>query len=81
MIIEEGYDTIIVGGGLAGLTSGAYLIIDAKKILLLEQYAELGGNFRKFTDKGHVFNSGIKAIESGRILKGVIKTLGLELNP
>ncbi|MBN2155305.1 MAG: NAD(P)/FAD-dependent oxidoreductase [Candidatus Lokiarchaeota archaeon] len=72
------YDVIIVGAGLAGLTSAAYLTKYEKKVLVLEQFKDVGGYFRKFTEKGYTFDSGIKAIEDGGILKGVIKTLDLE---
>lgn len=40
---QEEYDAIIVGGGPAGLTAGAYLVESKKKILILEQGKELGG--------------------------------------
>ncbi len=37
------YDTIIIGGGLAGLTAGATLSKFGKKVLLLEQHYKPGG--------------------------------------
>jgi all-trans-retinol 13,14-reductase len=37
------YDTIIIGGGLAGLTAGATLAKSGKKVLLLERHYKPGG--------------------------------------
>ncbi|KAA3641441.1 MAG: NAD(P)/FAD-dependent oxidoreductase, partial [Bacteroidetes bacterium] len=37
------YDTIIIGGGLAGLTAGATLSKSGKKVLLLERHHKPGG--------------------------------------
>ena len=37
------YNTIIIGGGLAGLTAGATLSKFGKKVLLLEQHHKPGG--------------------------------------
>jgi all-trans-retinol 13,14-reductase len=37
------YDVIIIGGGLGGLTAGAKLAKEGKKVLLLEQHDRVGG--------------------------------------
>jgi len=37
------YNTIVIGGGLAGLTAGAILTKFGKKVLLLEQHHKPGG--------------------------------------
>ena len=37
------YNTIVIGGGLAGLTAGATLAKFGKKVLLLEQHHKPGG--------------------------------------
>ena len=44
-IIEdpEEYDVIIMGGGLAGLSSAVYLTDAGKKVLLIEKEAQMGG--------------------------------------
>ena len=34
---EKIYDTIIVGGGIAGLTSAAYLSREGQKFLIIEK--------------------------------------------
>jgi len=37
------YDVIIIGAGLGGLTAGAKLSIDGKKVLVIEQHNLPGG--------------------------------------
>jgi NADPH-dependent 2,4-dienoyl-CoA reductase/sulfur reductase-like enzyme len=43
-MVENTYDTIIVGGGVAGLTATAYLAREGQKVLLIEKNRELGGS-------------------------------------
>lgn len=54
--IERTYDFVIVGGGIAGLTS-AYFLKD-HDYLLLEQYDQLGGNSRGSSYRGIDFSYG-----------------------
>jgi all-trans-retinol 13,14-reductase len=37
------YDIIVIGAGLGGLTAGAKLSREGKKVLLLEQHSKPGG--------------------------------------
>ncbi|MBS1231661.1 MAG: hypothetical protein H6R35_499, partial [Bacteroidetes bacterium] len=37
------YDIIIIGAGLGGLTAGAKLAREGKKVLLIEQHTKPGG--------------------------------------
>lgn len=53
---EATYDFVIVGGGIAGLTSAYYL--KDHNYLLLEQYDELGGNSRGSSYRGIDFSYG-----------------------
>ena len=46
------YDTIIVGGGMAGLTAAAYLSRAGKRVLLMEQNRECGGLVSTFEHNG-----------------------------
>ncbi|MFX0172872.1 MAG: NAD(P)-binding protein [Candidatus Hodarchaeota archaeon] len=58
------YNVIIIGGGLGGLTVGAKLAKEGKKILLIEQHSKIGGCATIFR----------------RIIKGVTITLEVGLH-
>lgn len=46
------YDVVVIGGGLAGLTSAVSLAAAGKKVVVLEQYSVLGGSTHVFRRKG-----------------------------
>ncbi|WP_179277826.1 NAD(P)/FAD-dependent oxidoreductase [Rhodococcus sp. 14-2496-1d] len=46
------YDAVVIGGGLAGLTSAAALAAAGKKVVVLEQYSVVGGSTHVFRRKG-----------------------------
>jgi squalene-associated FAD-dependent desaturase len=47
---QHTYDTIVIGGGLSGLSAAVELSSDGKKVLLLEQRQHLGGRTHSFLD-------------------------------
>ena len=53
------YDTIIIGGGLGGLTAGAKLARSGKKILLVEQHYLPGGCATVFKRKDYIMEVGL----------------------
>lgn len=73
------YDAIVVGGGLAGLTSAAYLCRYGYRTLLLEKSHKTGGLVNTFWHQGYAFDAGIRAFENSGILFPMLKSLGLEL--
>lgn len=77
---ENLYDTIIVGGGIAGLTSAAYLSRDGQKVLLIEKNKECGGLVNSFTHNGFHFEAGVRALEDAGIIFPMLKDLGIELD-
>ena len=57
------YDYIIIGGGLGGLTAGAKLAKEGKKILLLEQHDRPGGCATTFKRKEFTMEVGLHEME------------------
>jgi len=58
----EKYDTIIIGGGLGGLSCGALLAQSGFKVAVLEKNHRLGGYATSYEVKGHRFDIAIQAI-------------------
>lgn len=73
------YDTIIVGGGIAGLTSAAYIARAGQKVLLIEKNDEFGGLVNSFNSDGFHFEAGVRALENAGIILPMLKDLGIEL--
>ncbi len=57
------YDFIIIGGGLGGLTAGAKLAKEGKKVLLLEQHDRPGGCATTFKRKEFTMEVGLHEME------------------
>jgi phytoene dehydrogenase-like protein len=76
---ENKYDTIVVGGGIAGLTSAVYLARKGQKVLLIEKNKECGGLVNSFTHNGFHFEAGVRALEDAGIIFPLLEDLGIEL--
>lgn len=74
------YDAIIVGGGIAGLTSAAFLCKSGHKILLCEKEDHLGGLVGSFKYNEFTFDAGIRAMENSGILFPMLKQLDLDVD-
>jgi phytoene dehydrogenase-like protein len=73
------YDTIIVGGGIAGLTSAAYLSKAGQKVLLFEKNHEFGGLVNTFIIDGFHFEAGVRALESAGIILPMLSDLDIQI--
>ncbi len=73
------YDVIIVGAGMAGLTSAAYLTKAGHRVLLCEQQEKVGGLVNSFNYKGYTFDGGIRAIENSGIISPMLRQLGIDV--
>ena len=69
------YNTIVVGGGIAGLTAAAYLSRGGEKVLLIEKNGECGGLVNSFTRDGFHFDAGVRALEDAGIIFPMLKNL------
>lgn len=73
-------DVLIVGGGIAGLTSCAYIGKQGLKGILCEKNSCLGGLVNSFEKEGFTFDAGIRAFENSGILFPMLKQLNIEIN-
>jgi len=76
---EKKYDTIVVGGGIAGLTAAAYLSRSGQKVLLVEKNRECGGLVNTFSHNGFHFDAGVRALEDAGIIFPMLQELGISL--
>ncbi len=76
---ERSYDTVVVGGGIAGLTATVYLARAGQKVLLIEKNRELGGLVNSFTRNGFHFDAGVRALEDAGIILPMLKDLNIDL--
>lgn len=79
-MLENKYNTIVVGGGIAGLTSAVYLARAGQKVLLIEKNKECGGLVNSFTHNGFHFEAGVRALEDAGIIFPMLDDLGIQLD-
>ena len=62
------YDVIVIGSGLAGLTSANILARQGYSVLLLEHHYQLGGMATWFKrSRGHIFDISLHGFPYGKI--------------
>ena len=74
------FDVVVVGGGMAGLTSSAYPARSGTKVLLIEKEAICGGLVSTFERDGFFFDGGIRATEASGALFPMLRQLGIEID-
>ncbi|MCL2000532.1 MAG: FAD-dependent oxidoreductase, partial [Planctomycetes bacterium] len=60
-----GYDVVVIGGGLGGMTAAKRLADAGRKVLLIERRSRLGGYAAWFKRKGHIFDVALHAFPAG----------------
>ncbi|MEI7434681.1 MAG: NAD(P)/FAD-dependent oxidoreductase [Methanomicrobiales archaeon] len=77
MTEETTWDIIVIGGGLAGLTSGAYLAMAGKSVLLLEQQDVAGGCCgAPSTGGGRTMPAAAHLVNDPGLINGILRELG-----
>ncbi len=72
------YDAIVIGAGISGLSTGALLTQQGKKVLVLEKLPYIGGRIGSTKYKGHILDDGAHMpCDVGHIEK-VFEICGLE---
>src|SRR5690554_5814552 len=78
--MDHMYDVIVVGAGIAGLTSAAYLSKSGYRTLLIEKNQECGGLLGSFDFHGHQVDQGARGIIDSGIFTPMMKQLGLQID-
>lgn len=78
--MKRSVDCIVVGGGLAGLTSAAYLSRGNLSTILVEKREKIGGLVETFWHEGFAFDAGIRAFENSGIILPMLKDLGIQMD-
>lgn len=76
----ENKRVVIVGAGMAGLTTAAYLLRNNYKVLLLDKNERTGGLLGTFEKNGFFFDSGPRAFINSGIIKPILADLDLKPN-
>ena len=80
--LRDSYDVIVIGGGLAGLTTAALSAKNGKRVLLLERNYIPGGCASSYFRNGAVFDTGattLLGLSEGMPLHTVLDELGIDL--
>ena len=76
---EKKYHSIVVGGGIAGLTCAAFLAKEGHHILLIEKNPECGGLVNTFSHNGFRFDAGVRALLNAGIIFPMLHELDITL--
>ncbi|MBK6622926.1 MAG: NAD(P)/FAD-dependent oxidoreductase [Saprospirales bacterium] len=74
------YNTVIVGGGIAGLTAAAYISRAGRSVVVFEKQPKAGGLVQTFSRNHVFFDSGLRSIENSGIVHPMLRQLGIEID-
>ena len=75
----EKFNTVVVGGGMAGLTASAYVSRSGRSVALLEKESYVGGLVNSFRRGGFLFDGGMRSVESSGIVFPMLRDLGIDI--
>ena len=73
------YDSVVVGGGIAGLTAAAYLAKSGQSVVLFEKQSKTGGLVQGFQRDNVYFDTGLRSIENSGIVFPMLKQLEIDI--
>lgn len=73
------FDAVVIGAGLGGLSTGALLSAQGRKVLVLEQSDRIGGCCSSFEKEGFRFDTGASIVEIIQPIQKTFKKLGTRL--
>ena len=75
---EQKTDTVVIGGGIAGLAAATFLARSGQRVRLMEQSTQLGGRARTKVQDGFYLNIGPHALYRDGAGLRILKELGVE---
>jgi all-trans-retinol 13,14-reductase len=81
-LTHEDTDVVVVGAGLGGLCTAAYLAREGVRVVVVDRHAVAGGNGTVFTHHGYEFDVGLHYIGDcgpGGGIPSVLEPLGIRL--
>ena len=73
-------DAVVIGAGCGGLTAGALLAGQGRRVAVLEQSGAIGGCVSSFERKGYTFDIGASIFEVLEPLSRVFAELGTTID-
>jgi len=70
------YDVIVIGAGCGGLSTGALLAHQGRRVLVLEQGSRVGGCCSTFEKNGHFIDLGASIIEFPQVIDWCFQRMG-----
>ena len=74
------FDAVVIGAGLGGLSVGALLSAQGRKVIVLEQSDHIGGCCSSFERRGYTFDTGASIVEIIKPIDKVFRKLGTSLH-
>ena len=73
--MKEGWDTIIIGAGMGGLTAAAHLVKAGLRVLVLERNPHIGGTAYVYHRKGFTFPMGPLGFSHPKLIQEILNKL------
>ena len=77
---HEEVDTVVIGGGMAGLTAAAYVARAGRSVVVLERSNHTGGRAITEERSGYYFNLGPHALYTESVAAEVLNELGVDMH-